>query len=209
MKVTTPFESDGPLAAETTEPPEPGVNETASPGIGVPPSSWSVTVTVACVAPSATSWSWSTVTVESIGDTVGWTNLTPVVWAIAVAVSVSVAVYFTGPSTVVSVTVKVTTPSVPEGPLGTEITELPEPAASVTWFPTIGWPDAFLRVTVIVACDVPSAGAAPGAAATVEFDASDAANDAKATNAGEAVGANVMSVVWVTTRLPWLTSVAV
>jgi hypothetical protein len=68
----------------------------------------------------------------------------------------------------VSVTVNVTTPLAFEVPDAAEITELPEPAASVTALPDTGLPLASFNVTVMVEVVDPFAVTLVGEAETVE-----------------------------------------
>ena len=81
---------------------------------------------------------------------------------------VTIAVNTMGPSTVPSLTVKVTLPVLSEVPLAAEIVALLLPLANVTVLPDTATPEPSLTITVIVEVDALSASTEVGLAVTVE-----------------------------------------
>ena len=131
-----------------------------------------VTVTVALMTPSAATERGLEVTVDfdGLGPTPKFTTSA---WVRVTLSVTSNAVYATDSATL-SVTVNVTRPSAPDGPLAGEITdELPPPLTpcfNVTTLPATGSPPSSTSVTVIVDVVMPSFGTEPGPADTNESE---------------------------------------
>src|SRR6266513_1961520 len=166
VPVASPAASVVPLGCVSVLPLPAAASSTVAPLIGLPPASFTVTVTVALPLP-AVSEVGAAATVDCEADTGAEVTATAAVCVIAVPLTVAETVF--GSATVV-LSVPVATPVASVVPLGC-VRVFPVPvAARTTVAPLIGLPPASFTVTVMVELPLPAVSDA-GAAATVDCEA--------------------------------------
>ena len=176
-KVTTPLVLETPVVGEMVSGGVPRLetSETVLPWTAVPLASFKVTVIVEVPLPLAVTVLGSAATVELAALSAPASKVTVAVEGEMTRLLslTSVAVKMAGPE-VEDFTLKVTTPTLEEGPEAAEIVSTPSARleVKVTVLPATGLLLASLKMTVMVEVVVPSLATVVGAATTVEFAAS-------------------------------------
>src|SRR6266545_2110513 len=152
VPVATPLALVGPLGWVSVLPLPVAASTTVAPLIGFPFASFAVTVIVALPLPAVIELG-DAATVDCAAETGPGFTVTAAVWVMAVPFAVAETVFVPAP---VALSVPVATPLALVGPLGW-VRVLPLPVAeSTTVAPLIGFPLAFLTVTVIVEFPLPA-----------------------------------------------------